>query len=277
MGGSRKLVQRIEEKYENRGGKLFLNTRVDKIIVEDGAAKGLRLSNGQEVCGDYVVSATDGYEALFHLLDGAYVSDLQREMYTVGKETPLNTSFQVWAGIGADLSNEPGVLDFELPEPLTVAGRSYKRISFKNYCHDKSMAPEGCSVLTSFFYTDFDAWKELYADKEAYEAEKAHIAARVKEIIEARFPAARGRVEQMDVATPMTYVRYCNAWRGSWMTWVTTPTLKTRMLPMKLNGLRGFVMAGQWITSPGGLPTAVAAGRWAIQHLCADDKKHFIK
>jgi len=212
------------------------------------------------------------------LLDADYLSDLQREMYAVNKDTKLTASVQVWAGVGADLSNEPEFISFELKEPIVVAGYSHKRIVFKNYCYDKSMAPEGCSVLTAFFHTDeFDWWKELYNDKEAYNAEKERIANEVKAIIEARFTAARGKVEQLDVATPMTYVRYCNAWRGSWMAWVMSPTLKARAMPMRLKGLAGFVMAGQWIMSPGGLPTAAMTGRWAIQHLCAIENKPFVK
>jgi phytoene desaturase len=211
------------------------------------------------------------------LLEAKYLSEIHRKMYSVNGDAPINNSFQVWAGIAADLSGESESLGIELPEPVNLGGNTYKRIWFKNYCFDKTMAPHGHSIVTSFFLANnFDWWEKLYADKEVYKNEKKRIATVVKEAIETRFPAALGKIEQLDVATPMTYVRYCNAWRGAWMSWVVTPRLKVRFMPMKLKGLSNFIMTGQWVMPPGGLPTAAITGRWAIQHLCADDNKPFI-
>ncbi len=267
-GGSRAMAKRIEDRYRSLGGKIRFNSPVECVLTENGIAKGIRLADGSEVFADHVIAATDGHEALFHLLDGEYLTDLHKEMYSENKHALLPSSFQVWAGVNADLSGEAEMMDFELSKPLIAGGKTYNRINIKNYCYDKSMAPEGCSVLTSFFYIkDFDNWQRLYENKAAYKAEKDRIAAEVKQIIEERYPAARGKIEQMDVATPMTYVRYCNAWRGSWMSWIKTPGLKVQAMPMKLNGLKNFVMAGQWIMPPGGLPVAVISGKWAVQHL----------
>jgi len=195
-------------------------------------------------------------------------------MFSAHNEDHVRSSFQVWAGIAADLTNESDSISIELPEPVQLGDHTYTRMWLKNYCYDKTMAPEGCSVVTAHFAVeDFDWWQSLYADKEHYKREKEHIANVVKETIEKQFPSALGKVEQMDVVTPMTYVRYCNAWRGAWMSWPTTPKLKMRSLPMKLEGLSNFIMAGQWIMPPGGLPPAVLTGKWAIQHICAQDNK----
>ncbi|UOO37469.1 hypothetical protein IZU99_09485 [Oscillospiraceae bacterium CM] len=71
-----------------------------------------------------------------------------------------------------------------------------------------------------------------------------------------------------DVVTPMTYARYCNAWRGSWMTWVKNDRDVPRYYPGVLPGLENFIMAGMWTLPPGGLPGAAAAGRFAAQRLC---------
>ena len=198
-------------------------------------------------------------------------------MYTVNDDAPVKTSFQVWAGIAADPSGESESMSFELPEPVEMGGRTHNRMGIKNYSYDKTMAPKGHSVVSVVYMVDnFDWWKDLYADKEGYHKEKEHIANVVKEVIERRFPAARGKIEQMDVATPMTYVRYCNAWRGAWMAWITTPRNTVRSLPMKLDGLSNFIMGGQWVMPPGGLPVALVTGRWAVQHLCAAEKKRFV-
>ena len=273
VGGSLKFAQRMENKFKELGGKIFFNARTERIIVKEGIAKGIMLSDGCEVFGDFIVSATDGYETLYKLLDGDFLSNIHKEMFTAQDNDHVRSSFQAWAGIAADLSNEPDSLSIELQKPVQLGGNTYNRIWLKSYCFDKTMAPLGCSVVTAHFPVEnFDWWNSLYADKESYKREKEHIANVVKEVIEKQFPVTLGKVELMNVATPMTYVRYCNAWRGAWMTWPTTPKIKVRSLPMKLEGLSNFVMAGQWTMPPGGLPTAVLTGKWAIQHICAQDK-----
>ena len=46
MGGSGVLSRSIERRYVNLGGETRYNSRVKKIIVEDGGAKGVQLEDG---------------------------------------------------------------------------------------------------------------------------------------------------------------------------------------------------------------------------------------
>ena len=77
------------------------------------------------------------------------------------------------------------------------------------------------------------------------------------------------------MATPTTYERYCNAWRGAWMAWANTPGAKIRAVRAAVPGLTHFYQAGQWLLPPGGLPVAVVTGKWAIQHVCRAEKVAF--
>ena len=40
----------------------------------------------------------------------------------------------------------------------------------------------------------------------------------------------------------------------------------------RIPGLRNFLMAGQWMQCPGGLPLALAEGKFAIQRMCKKEK-----
>ena len=276
-GGSRALARRVEKRFLDSGGKILFGKRASRILVDNGLAQGVEFSDGSQVLADAVVTATDGYEALYGLLQGGYLSKLHERMFSDTEGPPVQMSFQAWAGVAADLSGEPESVSLQLDEPVRLGGDEHTRIWLMHYSYDRSMAPPGHSVVTSFFPTsDFDWWRELYQEKEAYRAEKDRIASVVKDAIENQYSAAEGRVGVMDVATPMTYVRYCNAWRGAWMSWISTPDLPARYLPMRLRGLKGFVMAGQWIMPPGGLPVAALSGRWAVQHLCAAERRPFV-
>jgi phytoene dehydrogenase-like protein len=139
--------------------------------------------------------------------------------------------------------------------------------------------PAGKTVLITTFMSAYSYWEKLYEDRERYKEEKQRIADTVVTAIEGRFPAIAGRVEVVDVATPITYKRYTNNWQGSFEGWLlTTKNMGEGMIrgmDMTLPGLQGFYMIGQWVKPGGGLPPAAQSGREVIQIVCHRDKRPF--
>jgi phytoene dehydrogenase-like protein len=41
----------------------------------------------------------------------------------------------------------------------------------------------------------------------------------------------------------------------------------------RLKGIKNMYVAGQWTSSPGGLPVAAASGKFAIQRILKSEKK----
>jgi phytoene dehydrogenase-like protein len=97
---------------------------------------------------------------------------------------------------------------------------------------------------------------------------------RVLQALEQQLPAIKGKVAVWDVATPLTYERYCGTYHGSWMT-ITPAGSKRVFYPCKSKSIRNLYFAGQRITPPGGTPVAVSTGRTAAQYLCRDFKAVF--
>ena len=58
-GGLNKLSKALAELFEELGGNLVLNTAVDEILLEDGAAEGLKLEDGSEEEYDELVMNSD--------------------------------------------------------------------------------------------------------------------------------------------------------------------------------------------------------------------------
>lgn len=52
------IMKSIRERIISCGGEVRFNTRVDSLIITDGTAKGVRLSDGKDVLGDSVLLAT---------------------------------------------------------------------------------------------------------------------------------------------------------------------------------------------------------------------------
>ena len=71
-GGIYKIVEALETIARKYGVSIRTNTSVDKIIVSDGIAKGVRLSGGEELFSDIVISNADIVFTDQHLLDTPY-------------------------------------------------------------------------------------------------------------------------------------------------------------------------------------------------------------
>lgn len=276
QGGSRALTKRMEKKFLSLGGKVFYQAKIDKILIENGRAIGIRLTDGREILADHVVSCADGYNTFMHMLDNKYTPELYKKLFEHPKDFPTITSALVFLGVNAKVPFKYRGIEIHRDKPYTSGGIQSDCAMITHYGFDSTMAPEGKTVLGCYYLADYDYWKALYEDKDRYQAEKKKLEEdAIAEILKC-YPEIEGKIEVTDVVTPMTYVRYCNAWRGSWMTWVNKVKEVPQYYPGVLPGLENFIIAGMWTLPPGGLPGAAAAGRFAAQRLCIQNNISFM-
>ena len=69
-GGSLAFAQAIEQRYLALGGTIHYKAQVEKVLVENDTAVGLRLYDDREFFGDTVVSCADGHSTIFEMLGG---------------------------------------------------------------------------------------------------------------------------------------------------------------------------------------------------------------
>jgi phytoene dehydrogenase-like protein len=279
LGGSTPMSQALEKRYLNVGGKINYKKRVEKILVENNRAVGIKLTDGSEHRAARIISAADGYSTIFNMLEGKYADDKTREPY---EKWPI---FQplIFAGIGVNRSfaDEPlTVSGFSYPvsEPVVIGDRERNRLWVHIYNHDPSMAPQGKTSIIIMMESRYDYWEKLAKDESAYKAKKEEIAHILVELLDKRFPGIASQVEVIDIATPMTFKRYTGNWQGSFEGWLLTPENSyTMMKPMSnmLPGLSNFYMCGQWVQPGGGLPTGITSGRSLIKKLCKEDRRKF--
>ena len=274
-GGSLAFAKRMEERYKSLGGKVFYKSRIREIIIEQGISKGIVLEDGTKCLSDYVISTADGHHTLYDMLGGKYLNDDLKALYSDSEAYPVYTTVQVSLGVNSNLAKYPHTRFVEMASEVDGGGKTNKHLGFRHFCFDKTLMPEGKTALITVLHADFNWWKEKYSDIEAYNHEKRRIAQEIKAVAEDYYPELKDSVEIIDVATPMTYVRYCNAWEGAWMAWAGTPKGTIRYVPGHLPGLKNFYLAGQWTLPPGGLPSAVVTGCWVIQRICGIEKMKF--
>jgi len=271
LGGSKPMAQRMTEKYLNLSGILSTQKKVEKIIVRDNIAKGVLLDDGSEIFADYVISAADGHSTIFEMLDGKYLSEQIKEAYNSWEL--FNPIVQVSFGISSEIKTDFPVQSWLTKNKYIGMTKTDQGYTIMNYCFDPSMAPPGKSVIVIRFESPWDLWKDIKG--EDYLKEKQQIENDARTLLEKHFPGITRNIEVVDVATPVTDVRYTGVWKGSYEGFL--PSSKNLMSNLKptLPGLNGFYMAGQWLAPGGGLPPAGQTGKWVVQLICKKEKKVF--
>jgi phytoene dehydrogenase-like protein len=271
IGGSPKLIGLIEENYGKIGGRIRFQARVERVLVENGRAVGVRLLGGETITADIVISAADGHATIFDMLEGTFIDEKIRRIYETYK--PFPSYVQVSFGVGADLAGEPGFLGIILDHAVEVDPQTEESLlTFRIFNFDPTSSPSGKTAVVTFLATYNHAyWRDLRdTDKARYDAEKRRVAEKVSALFEERFPQAKGKIEVVDVATPATVIRYTGNWQGSMEGWLLTPSTGFKGLPSVLPGLKNFYMAGQWTSPGGGLPSGLITGRAVARRICKE-------
>jgi len=274
-GGSLELVRAIERRYLELGGNIHYKSQVEKILVENDTAVGVRLYNDEEHRADTVISACDGRGTIFYMLGGKYTNRSIRRNYN--GHLPIHSMIQVSLGVNRDFSGEPHWVTYLLDQPLLIGGTEHAQIDIKHYCFDPSLAPAGKSALVVKLRTNYDYWQRIYGHR-LYDTEQEQVAQIVTDYLETRYPGLRAQTETIDVATPLSYERYTGNWFGSSCGWLLNKETMLMMMmgmPKTLPGLKNFYLAGQWVEPGGGVPLVATSGRNAIQLICAADGKPF--
>lgn len=275
-GGSLAFACAIERRFLELGGEIRYKAQVEKILVENRRAVGVRLYNDEVHRGDVVISACDGRGTIFDMLGGAFTDRRIRRMYD--GHLPMHSMMQVSLGVRRDLSAYPHWVTYLLDEPVLVAGEPRGEIGIKHYCFDPSLAPAGRSVVEVIIRTHYAYWQRIYG-RRPYDEEQRQVSDILCGFLESRHPGIHADVEVVDEATPLSYERYTGNWMGSTCGWLLTKEtmpMLIRSLPKTLPGLGSFYMAGQWVEPGGSVPLAAASGRNVIQLICAADKKQFV-
>jgi phytoene dehydrogenase-like protein len=276
VGGSLAFARSLERRHLALGGEIRYESPVEKILVENDRAVGVRLADGSEHDSDNVISAADGRTTIFDTLDGRYVNKKLQGYYD---DLPVSRPV-IYIALGVarsfdEMPHQTTGLDFPLDEPVKIGEQERERLCVQIYNFDPTLAPPGKTFMRVYFATDYEYWKELGQDPARYETEEEKIAENVIASLDRRFPGLASKVEMWDVSTPLTFERYTGNWQGTFLGWrITTKTLRLRM-GKTLPRLENFFMAGQWLEPGGGVPTAALSGRDVVQFLCKKDKKPF--
>ncbi|MEN8203448.1 MAG: NAD(P)/FAD-dependent oxidoreductase [Bacteroidota bacterium] len=271
VGGSMPFTLRMAEKYEALGGTFTGKSRVEKILTNDGNAVGVRMADGTVRYADYIIGACDLHTLMYDMLDGKYVT---REIEKAFKEWPLFKPI-VQVSFGIDAAIESMFHTYQVIAPGKKIGSTTLKTGYgvSNYNHDPEITPVGKCVMKMLFESPIEIWENM--SKEEYRKEKEKIAADAVEKLIELYPAVKGHVDVVDVATPLTDIRYTGVWKGAFEGFLPTSKNMTKSIKNKVKDLDNFYLIGQWLSPGGGLPPSAQSGKWVFQEIAKKDKKKF--
>ncbi|HMK38254.1 MAG TPA: NAD(P)/FAD-dependent oxidoreductase [Bacteroidota bacterium] len=275
-GRSQDISKALAKYIEGHGGKILLSSRVNRVLVKDGAASGVATADGKEFKSRVVVSNTDPF-SLFRKMIGD-------EQVLAGEEAKWKnysvslSCFQVFLGLKKDLVRELGIKDSEIfLEPSYDPEAGYAGalkgdvehggigISlYDNIYHGYS--PEGkntVGLLTLQGYGPWERFENDYAagNKDEYRKAKERMADILIERVEkALLPGLRSSIEVRDAGTPLTVVRYTGHHRGAIYGWDQTVNNSGNMRVGHGTPIKNLYLAGAWSRPGHGYGAVIPSG-----------------
>ncbi len=213
-GGSQAMSNALLDSYLEAGGEVRLNCGAKTIQVSNGKVVGVITEDGNQFSTDRVVSNASTITTYTDMIDPEHVPDEKwRELgsRTVGMSTTI-------VFIGFDC--EPGEMDIHettnfittSPEKfmdysITKSLRPPEGVLFSCFdVDDPEFSPKGtcqASLLTAA-YTE--PWLKVPASK--YYETKNQFAQHMLELLYRVFPKCKDHIEEIEVSTPLTNMRY---------------------------------------------------------------------
>ena len=275
-GRSQAVSDAFVRLIESRGGKVLLKTRVEKILVEDGAATGVRCAGGREFRARAVISNASASQTFESLLDD---SEAVREYRArLSKYSASLSCFQVFLGLKRDVVGQVGLKDTEIfLESGYDADASYEamRRADVERCGAGVMvydnlypgySPKGKNTLNILALQGFDHWEQFEQDyragrKAAYRAEKERMAAILIQRVEAALlPGLSKAIKVKEIGTPLTNLRYTGNSRGAIYGWDQTVANSGNTRVGHATTVKNLYLAGAWSKPGHGYGAVLASG-----------------
>jgi prolycopene isomerase len=290
LHGMQGLANSLVRFIKQHGGQVVLSTRVERILVQDGAAVGVRLAGGEgipaadmpaaEVPAASVICASDLYAALTGLIGVPHVPPGLLAKAEQGR--PSESVVMLYLGLNAAAARS-GALDRFQEGHVIYFSRTGEVIQLVLWSKDDpSLAPPGKHTLCigSFSpYSQWAPWKEAageaaagagvpggYSADPGYRACKQAEIRRLLDLAEEFIPNLRQYIEVVDAATPLTYERYTSNREGSSVGWTWDPVRASGIdFAREMGFLKNCAWAGHWTFRMSGMTTAMITARYAAR------------
>ena len=285
--GSSQILNTIEKVIEKAGGTILVRAEVDKIIIENNKAKGVKLTDGKSLYADTIVSGTGVFNTFENLIpsDVATAHKLNQKLKHVNpsvgygclyiglKGSPdelklPKTNFWIYPeDLDHDGCVERFLNDNKTEFPLVYI--SFPAAKFSDW-NERYPGKSTIDIITMIPYEAFAKWDGTTWKKrgEDYEIKKEEFAQRLLKHLFKQLPQLKGKVEFYEFSTPLTAKHFSNYKQGALYGIDHNPKRFRQNFLRPKTKIKGLYLTGQDIVTAGvgaalfsGLITASAITR----------------
>ncbi|XP_060177132.1 prolycopene isomerase, chloroplastic [Lycium barbarum] len=207
VGGVGKIAKSLAKGLVDQGSQILYRANVTSIILDNGKAVGVKLSDGRKFYAKTIVSNATRWDTFGKLLKA---ENLPKEEENFQKAYVKAPSFlSIHMGVKADvLPPDTDCHHFILEDNWTNLEKPYGSIFLSiPTVLDSSLAPEGQHILHIFTTSSIEDWEGL--SRKDYEAKKELVTERIISRLEKTlFPGLKSSIVFKEVGTPKTHRRY---------------------------------------------------------------------
>ena len=262
-GGSQALSNAIANRFISNGGTARFNCGAKEIIVKNGAVRGVVTDDGDRINTKYVVSNASQVTTYTQLMDPNEVpADALKAM---GGRSLSSSAFTLFVGFDC----EPDVLGITestnfLIDSYEFDDRIFNRmrsLNIKNEtmvlsCYDVSdpdFSPAGTCQANIVTLKYGEPWMQIPPTQ--YHHIKFQCAESMLTRVETIFPGVRAHIEELEIATPLTHMRYLGHPNGAIYGFEQYTKDAMFFQPGRYAPIEGLYFASGWIGDCGFQPT----------------------
>ncbi|XP_071741804.1 prolycopene isomerase, chloroplastic [Rutidosis leptorrhynchoides] len=207
VGGVGGIAKSLTKGLVEQGSEILYKANVTSIIIDNGKAVGVRLSDGREFYAKTIISNATRWDTFGKLLKKQDLPKEEEKFQKIYVKAPSFLSIHM--GVKADiLPPDTDCHHFVLEDDWKNLEEPYGSIFLSiPTILDSSLAPKGRHILHIFTTSSIDDWQGL--STKAYEAKKELVADKIISRLESKlFPGLKASIEFKEVGTPKRHRRY---------------------------------------------------------------------
>jgi all-trans-retinol 13,14-reductase len=249
-GGAQKFAESLKNFILNHGGKVLVNHKVDRILVENGEVVGVRV--GERVFkASIVVSNANAKTTFLELIEKSNLREEFIEYIDGLKMSP--SCFMVFLGVDMDLSKYPTLIK-NIDEGYDIVINSNA---------DPSLAPQGKSSITILTLANYQDFPERGTDE--YIRKKQEYSEALIRKAEKVIPDLSKHIIVKDAATPKTFERYTSMPQGAIYSFDQSIGIKR---PYFKTPIKGLYLVGASTFPGGGIEAVTISGIICAHDIC---------
>jgi len=249
-GGAQRFANKLRSYIEENNGRVLTGHKVDKILIENGEVKGVKVGN--KIFKSPIIVANANAKTTFLKLVGE--ENLDKRFVEYIRKLKMSTScFMVFLGVDMDLSDYPTIIK-NLDEGYSIVINSNA---------DPNLAPKGKASITIIAGADYHDFPKRGTTE--YLKKKREVAERLIERAEKVIPNLSKHVIVIDAATPRTFERYTSMPEGA--IYAFDQSINTKR-PYFKTPIKGLYLASASTFPGGGIEAVVISGIICANDIC---------